>query len=313
MFARSDTRTLQLADEAPPSASKSATPTRLGLCVGGLLFGSLLGALMWSTQEVVDEVGPPGNDLVLDGPIDHVERQAREPMLIEHPPSGTLFVSGFTNVWPLAGPSGLSSPALSKSTDQCRNWIEVDVGGVEDGAVGNSDTDLAVSADGTLFFVAMFFNRTVPKHGERISVGVSRDVGVTWAWTTLSTDRGCDRPWVTVLPDGRVHAIWNTGHGVHHAVSIDGGHSWNDWPLISPHGVSSHLAVGTYGELAVRVTPRSASGAVYDPDVDNVAVSVDGGHVWRTSRAPGHRSWNRSEHVAAAAFEPKLDLCGFCC
>ena len=249
----------------------------------------MLGLLTWLQQD-----GHAG--LLLDDPIDRLGHQAREPMLIEHP-TGTLFVSGFTNVWPLAGPGGLASPALWKSTNQGHDWLKVDVGDVGDGAVGNSDTDLAVASDGTLFFISMFFNRTL-HYGEGVSVGVSRDVGVTWVWTTLSVDRGCDRPWVRVLPDGTAHAIWNAGRGVRHAISMDGGRSWNEWSQISTRGGSSHLAVGTKGELAVRITPRSASMNVYDPGVDNIAVSVDGGHAWRTTRAPGHRAWNRSDHVS---------------
>jgi hypothetical protein len=68
---------------------------------------------------------------------------------------------------------------------------------------------------------------------------------------------------------------------------------------IHDHGGSSHLAVGPNGEMAVRITPRSASGPKYDPGVDLIAVSVDGGKTWRKRDAPGDREWTekRSDPV----------------
>src|SRR6185503_13519612 len=85
--------------------------------------------------------------LVISKPIDHVDLKAREPMIIEHP-DGTLFVSGY----------GESTPMLWKSSDRGASWTQVNVGTESDGAVGNSDVDLAVARDGTLYFVTMFFD-----------------------------------------------------------------------------------------------------------------------------------------------------------
>ncbi len=128
--------------------------------------------------------------------------------------------------------------------------------------------------------------------GVSISVGVSRDVGATWSWTLLSKTRFDDRPWVAVAPDGVAHVIWNDGSGVCHSVSDDGGRTWQARPKIHPHGGSSHMAVGPKGEVAVRITPLSASGLTYDRGVDLIAVSIDAGATWQTHPAPGDREWS---------------------
>jgi hypothetical protein len=143
--------------------------------------------------------------------LEHVDRKAREPMLAEHP-AGTLFVSGY----------GEPTPMLWKSGDHGATWMHVNVGRAEDGAVGNSDVDLAVARDGTLYFVAMVFDAKAGE-GRRISVAVSHDAGTRWTWTRLSEQRYDDRPWVDVADDGTAHVIWNDGSGVNHAVSRDGG------------------------------------------------------------------------------------------
>jgi len=57
-------------------------------------------------------------------------------------------------------------------------------------------------------------------------------------------------------------------------------------------GGSSHLAVGPNGEVAVRITPLSASGNRYDDGVELIAVSNDGGNTWLTHPAPGTRDWD---------------------
>jgi hypothetical protein len=60
---------------------------------------------------------------------------------------------------------------------------------------------------------------------------------------------------------------------------------------IAPKGGSSHLAVGPNREVAVRVTPASASGNKFDPGIDAIIVSRDGGTTWATHSAPGERKW----------------------
>jgi len=207
---------------------------------------------------------------------------ANEPMVVRHP-AGTLFVAGFG-----ASADTESPPQLWLSSDGGENWNRVDVGTSSDGARGNSDCDLAVGPDGTLYLIAMGFDRSTFE-GVHIAVGASSDLGATWTWTTLSEDRYDDRPWVDVAPDGTAHAIWNDGTGVSHAVSTDHGKTWEEWGKVHPAGGSSHLAIGPSGELAVRVTPLSASGNKYDEGLEVIAVSTDGGRTWVTHAAPGTR------------------------
>jgi hypothetical protein len=225
--------------------------------------------------------------LTLSEPSHHLfaERMAREPMVVEHP-SGALFVSGYgTPTGSMALP-----PHLWKSVDRGTTWTIVDVGSPAQGAAGNSDVDLAMASDGTLYFASMTFDRKV-NQGTEIKIGVSRDSGATWTWTRLSDTRWDDRPWVEVAPDGTAHVIWNDGAGVSYAVSTDRGMTWSERPRIHPQGGSSHLAVGPNGEVAVRITPHSASGFTDHPGTELVAVSIDGGKTWQKHRAPGERTW----------------------
>jgi hypothetical protein len=228
--------------------------------------------------------------LTLATPIDHLEVVAREPMILEHP-DGSLFVGGFGAS--RVRVNGTDELTVWKSRDGGTTWARVDVGPDApraQGAVGNSDMDLAAAPDGTIYFVTLFFD--VEKYeGRQISVGVSKDVGATWTWTLLSKTRFDDRPWVKVAPDGTAHVIWNDGAGVCHAVSQDGGLTWTERQRIHPQGCSSHLAMGPNGEMAVRITPPSASGNRYDEGVDLIAVSTDRGMTWRKYAAPGVRKW----------------------
>lgn len=214
--------------------------------------------------------------------VDHLGALAREPMIVQYP-SGVLFVAGY----PLAYHA---IPQLWKSTDGGGTWSTVDVGTAAQGAVGNSDVDLAIGPKGTLYFVAMDFDPKTSA-GRGIAVGASADTGKTWSWTTLSRKRFDDRPWVTVTPDGTAHAIWNDGDGINDAVSTDGGKSWIRLPRVSDHGGSSHLAAGPNGELAVRISPPSASYNRFDSTADFVAVSTDGGKTWSKRAPPEHEPW----------------------
>lgn len=209
--------------------------------------------------------------------VEHLDKVAREPMLAEHP-GGALFVAGY---WE-------PRPTLWQSLDRGATWSRVDVG---PDAEGNSDVDLAVAPDGTLYFMTMIYDRQA-NEGRQITMGVSRDAGASWRWTVLSKTRFDDRPWVEVAPDGTAHAIWNDGSGVSHVVSRDRGATWSAAKRIHDRGGSSHLAIGPAGELAVRVTPLSASGNKYDQGVDMIAVSTDGGATWRKHPAPGERDWS---------------------
>lgn len=223
---------------------------------------------------------PASASLVLSDAVDHVDRLAREPMVVEHP-NGTLFVTGY---------GGGNTPRLWRSPDAGATWTRVNVGDESDGAIGNSDVDLAVAPDGTLYFISMSYD-PVKFEGTQIAVGASRDAGTTWTWTTLSKTRYDDRPWIEVTPDGAAHAIWNDGSGVSYAVSRDRGETWTERPRIHPQGHSSHLAAGPGGELAVRITPVSASMNVRHEGVELVAVSTDGGATWTKYPAPGTRQF----------------------
>ena len=215
--------------------------------------------------------------------VEHLDRLAREPMVVELS-EGTLFVSGYDG-------DPEKSPSLWRSRDHGATWESVNVGSKADGAIGESDVDLAVGRDDTLYFISMTYDRKT-KEGTRIAVGSSKNAGATWSWKVLSENRFDDRPWVGVAPDGTAHVIWNDGNGVRYEVSPDRGASWNSRPRINEQGGSSHLAIGPRGEIAVRITPKSASGNKFTPDVDLVAVSRDGGLTWQKHAAPGKRDWS---------------------
>jgi hypothetical protein len=232
------------------------------------------------------ETAPPWT-LTMAAPIEHLDVVAREPMIVEHP-DGTLFVAGFGAS--RVGRKSKDEPTLWKSRDGGATWARVNVGSETDGAVGNSDVDLAVSADGGLYFANLLFDEKKGE-GKQVSIGVSHDLGTTWKWTLLSKTRFDDRPWVKVAPDGTAHVIWNDGAGVCHAVSQDGGLTWTERDRIHPQGGSSHLAMGPNGEIAARITPLSASANRYDEGVDLIAVSADRGMTWRKYTAPGLRDW----------------------
>lgn len=238
----------------------------------------------WSIAAVVLTAAcastPPATSLVLTQRADHIDVAGREPMLAEDA-RGTLFVAGY----------GSPTPTLWKSGDRGATWSRVNVGSEADGAIGNSDVDLAISPDGTLYFASMLFDRTVFE-GRQISIGASDDAGASWRWTTISKARFDDRPWIDVAPDGTAHVIWNDGSGVSHVTSRDRGRTWSRSTRIHEKGGSSHLAIGPAGEVAVRITPMSASGHKFDAGVDLIAVSTDGGASWQKHPAPGERDWS---------------------
>lgn len=61
------------------------------------------------------------------------------------------------------------------------------------------------------------------------------------------------------------------------------------------------MAIGPAGQIAVRITPDSASSHRYDEGVEFVAVSVDGGDTWRVHDVPGDRYWDPTwEYVNSA-------------
>lgn len=246
---------------------------------------SALAALVWSALS-----GAPGladsASIVVKDLVHFSDVQNREPMLVELA-DGSLLVTGFPR-YPHEPPR---APSLWRSDDGGKSWSRVDVGSPDEGAVGNSDTDLAVAPDGTVYFVTMGFDRSKGK-GTHIAVGASADHAQSWSWTMLSQAGLEDRPWVEVAPDGTAHIIWNDGHGVHHVASRDRGKTWRPLPKVHDKGGSSHLALGPEGEMAVRVSPLSASGNQFDSDVDLIAVSLDGGTSWTRHESPGATEWS---------------------
>jgi len=209
-------------------------------------------------------------------------------MIAAHP-DGTLFVSGYGSQ--VTGTDWTQPPPLWRSDDGGENWGRLDVGASTDGAQGNSDVDLTVGPDGTLYFITMGYNRQTSE-GTHVAMGVSHDRGESWSWRFLSNDRFDDRPWVKVDESNTAHAIWNDGSGVSHAISRDVGESWVEQARIHATGGSSHLAVGPDGRVAVRVSAISASANRFDPEADVIAVSLDHGANWATKAVPGDVEWD---------------------
>ena len=268
--------------------------------VTALCFIALIGCRRaGDVRRQAPETAPPWT-LTLAAPINHLDVVAREPMIVEHP-DGTLFVSGYGAAF-MSGKDA-DEATLWKSRDGGATWTRVNVGTKADGVAGNSDVDLEMARDGTLYFATLVFDEKALE-GKQISIGVSKDAGATWKWTLLSKTRFDDRPWVKVTPDGTAHVIWNDGAGVCHAVSRDGGLTWTELARIHPQGGSSHLAVGPKGEVAVRVVPQSAAGTKYDEGVDLIAVSTDGGATWQKQTALGYREWNPDYFPVPRWIEP---------
>ncbi|MGQ0535763.1 MAG: sialidase family protein [Methanobacteriota archaeon] len=240
--------------------------------------------------------------LTVSSPVRVLGTLTREPAIVQTP-SRALFVAGYgTSLLvrppapapPLFVPQFQEPPVLWSSRDRGATWARGDVGTVADGAIGNSDVDLAVAPDGTLYFASMSFSRI----GHSIAVGASRDDGATWPWSLLSAQPLADRPFLAVGPDGAALVVWNDGRTVHHAASRDRGASWVEGPPVHAPGGAGLLAVGPRGELAVRIIPHSGSGSTcYDPANDGVAASLDQGETWSFRPLPGNRSWASPESL----------------
>lgn len=232
------------------------------------------------------------SELIIKNKIDHISTLAREPMVCQHP-NGDLYVTGYRNQ--------SNTPQLWKSVDMGKTWASVDVGTPEEGAKGNSDADLYIDSVGNIYLLSMTYTKLPADlkdfdfstlKGERITVGVSKDEDKTWKWHQISENDYDNRPWITATYNGDLHIIWNDGKGVHHTISQDKGASWEKKGRIAEKGGSSFLASGYNGELAVRITPLSASGNQYDKGVDYTQLSRNNGASWKEIKLPGNRVWN---------------------
>lgn len=219
---------------------------------------------------------------------------AREPAILEAP-DGTLFVAGFWGFgrhteYPGSPANVLQAPLLWRSADAGATWERLDTGTPLDGAIGNSDNDLAVAGDGTLYFTTLSYYSPVtlpvdppalpadPATTLTVVVGASRDNGDTWTWHTLDQGSGRSHPWVAVAPGGTAHVVWADGMGIRRATSEDRGATWAETEA-RVHGAGEAGGIVAWGEaLAVRVAPIGS-------DADGVAISADNGDTW-TFHAP---------------------------
>lgn len=211
---------------------------------------------------------------------------------IAHHPDGAIFVAGYATT---RAPTEITRPMLARSDDGGATWQTLVQGAPTDSAIGNSDTDLAISPDGTIYHATMLFF----PWGHAISIGASKDLGATWTWRQLMVAPWVDRPWIEVGPDGTAHATWSSPRGLHHATSRDGGESWQEGPLVHPSSGSGGLAIGPNGEIAVRLMPYRGPTILLaafaflfvDPEADGIAVSGDGGATWEIRQLPGQRRY----------------------
>jgi hypothetical protein len=275
---------------APPSQQGSAVlpfNVRIHLSDAGEIWRPRALFLSWvvafatslvSCMHQGNRAADPGRDdgLTLIQQSEMLDTLVREPMVIQHP-NGAVFVTGYNR----------TRPRLWKSADLGATWSEVNVGMPRDGAVGNSDVDLAVAPDGTLYFVQLTYDPRA-NEGVQLAVGVSRDTGSRWRWSIVSRARYDDRPWIDVTPNGTAHLIWNDGTGVLYTASRDRGVTWAPPSHIHDRGGSSHLAVGPHGEIAVHIIPGARSGFVCDEGTDLIALSTDDGATWRKFPAAGN-------------------------
>ncbi len=267
------------------SVHRSLQPLFVSLWVG-MLIAPLQSAAEAATDSAT--ASTTGAAIELIERVDHLDSLCREPMIAVHP-DDTLFVTGYGSQ--VSGTDWTVPPPLWLSKDSGKTWAAVDIGTSQDGAQGNSDVDLTVGPDGTVYLLAMGFNRAT-RAGTHIAMGVSHDDGSDWTWQRLSTSQFDDRPWIRVAPDGVAHAIWNDGNGVVHQLSRDSGRSWEAQARIHPIGGSSHLAIGPDGQIAVRISAISASANQFNAEADSIAVSTDNGWTWRKHPVPGKVEWD---------------------
>jgi hypothetical protein len=240
------------------------------------------------------------------------EQPAREPAIVQAP-DGALYVAGFWGFARVAERPGtpqnlLQGPLAWKSTDAGATWQRLEPGTALQGAVSNSDLDLAAAADGTLYLASLSYYSVPLPAGLPVAVdpattlavvvGATRDGGATWTWTRLDAGPERSHPWVASAPDGTAHVVWGTPEGIAHARSGDAGATWQVAGLVHSAGAAGGIVASPRGPLAVRVSPGGAATAA-----DGVAVSEDGGATWALRSVPGDRGGDAPRGFDPVAFD----------
>lgn len=238
------------------------------------------------------------------------EQPAREPVIVQAA-DGTLYVAGFWGFARHIEKPGtphnlLQGPLAWKSTDDGQTWKRLSPGLPVQGAISNSDLDLTVADDGTLYLAALsYYSLPLPVSAPGVDpattltvvVGASGDRGGTWTWTRLDEGPERSHPWVEADPQGRAHVVWGNEQGIWRAESANGGATWKRAEqAVHEAGAAGQLAISPSGAMAVRVAPLGAPG---ERD-DGVAVSTDSGETWQFRSVPG----NREDDDAPHGFDP---------
>lgn len=162
------------------------------------------------------------------------------------------------------------------------------------------DPVLAYGPDGTLYYSALEYNFNYSNRTPSgVAVASSTDGGLTWSAPSMVASESAsnyfnDKEWITVGPDGAVHATWTRfDQGAHGAgyigspivmsTSHDRGVTWSTPVNVSdaahPYNQGSSPVVASNGTIYVAydgATPASQ----YNGDAAVVAKSTDGGQTF---------------------------------
>lgn len=269
-----------------------------GLAILFLLVSACLAEPDPATPQV--PAGSPTPLTVSDAVRIDREQPAREPAILETP-DGSLWVAGF---WGFArhteyrgtAQNIAQGPLVWKSQDSGKTWRRLAPGTPVDGAVSNSDLDLAADAKGGFYLTALSYYSVPtpvappadPATTLTVVVGATLDGGATWRWTRLDQGSARSHPWVAADPAGNIHVVWSDGQGIRHSASADRGATWRT--LARVHATASEaggIVAAPDGTLAVRTTSLSKPPG---PNDDGIAVSKDGGATWTFRPVPAQRA-----------------------
>lgn len=156
-------------------------------------------------------------------------------------------------------------------------------------AFEGGDCDVAFDAGGNMYSADTWLGS--------LSVGVSRDGGVTWMGTSLAASAPVvDRPWLVGGPDGVVHVTWqDLQFGMPSAIwysrSADHGLTWTPATSVAtatrsgPFTWTGNLVVAEGGQTLYSIYTRRIGPAINGldgsgPEAVWVAKSVDAGLTW---------------------------------